>query len=196
MTSGPTVTNGRKSTEDFDRWMALYRARVYEALQLQEQARLAALESQRLGLLEMDKPTILVIEDNADEWFMIRWVLLQQFPEAVAVWISDSTDVFPYLESCIRHEKELPKMILMDLYLPDILAGLTILQAFKAHRLYRQIPTVVVSRSGDPGDIGQAFAHDCNSYIVKPTRFNEWLDGFSLLHMYWNETANVGRPAT
>lgn len=191
MTSGPTVTNGRESTEAFRRWMALYRTRMYETVYSDEQTRKRALESQRLQQLEMDKPTILVIEDNADEWFMIRWLLLRQFPQAEAVWISDSTSVIPYMESCIRYEKDLPRLILLDLYLPDTMASLTLLRTFKTHRLYQHIPTVVVSRSSDPDDIGEAFAHACNSYIVKPTKFNEWLDGFSLLHTYWSQSAKV-----
>ncbi len=190
MISKPNVNKGSESEDAFRRWLALYRSRVYETFYSEEQTGKSALDSQRLQQVEMDKPTILVIEDNADEWFMIRWLLLRQFPQAETVWISDSTGVLPYLESCIRYEKDLPKLILLDLYLPDTMAGLTLLRVLKAHRLYQQIPTVVVSRSSAPDDIGEAFAHACNSYIVKPTNFNEWLDGFSLPQTYWANRQN------
>lgn len=134
---------------------------------------------------QTDKPTILVIEDNADDYFMIRWGLLQHFPAVDLVCLSDSTQVVPYLESCFERETDLPRLILLDLYLPSAKAGLSVLQCLKSHQVYQQIPTVILSRSADPDDMGDVFKYSGNSYIVKPAKPKEWLEAFMLLQAYW-----------
>ena len=168
----------------FESSLAQYQGRVYEAYFLTATNEMDAIESQRLNPAGVSKQTVLSIEDNADEWFIIRWALLQQFPEAELVWLSDSTQVIPYLETCLQTEKDLPRLILLDLYLPTSTAGLNVLQALKAHALYHRIPTVILSQSNCHEDITESFNHSANSYIVKPTKYQEWTEELGRLRTY------------
>jgi CheY-like chemotaxis protein len=143
------------------------------------------MDSEVFNQLEANKPTILVIEDNTDDYFMIRWGLLQRFPDVELVCVSDATQVIPYLESCFKREMDLPRLILLDLYLPSAKVGLSVLQSLKSHQIYQQIPTIILSRSADPEDMGDVFKYSGNSYIVKPAKPKEWLDAFTLLQAYW-----------
>lgn len=145
------------------------------------------MKSQLLNPSQVGKQTILSIEDNADEWFVVRWTLLQQFPKAELVWLSDPTQVIPYLNTYQQGEKDLPGLILLDLYLPTSTVGLNVLRALKAHPLYHRIPTVILSRSSDHEDITEAFTHSANSYIVKPSSYQDWVEGLAMLHTYWKE---------
>ncbi|QJW89406.1 response regulator [Spirosoma taeanense] len=131
------------------------------------------------------KPTILVLEDNADQWFLIRWVLLQKFPEVEPVWMSDSTQAILYLESCSENEQELPRLILLDLYLPTCQVGFNFAQIIKSHYRYREIPVVMLSWSHDPDDIRKSYRCGVNSFITKPATNNQWLDCFGMLRQYW-----------
>lgn len=183
-----TSTNDdHPAVPNIENWLALYKSRVHE-MYLSRPAR-AALPtgSQALSQSEPAKPTILVIEDNADEWFLIRWALLHHFPITKIDWLADSTRVIPYLDKCVQSEIHLPRLILVDLYMPNSQAGLNVLQAIKSHQVYKEIPTIIISRSSDPHDMTSAFTHSSNSYIVKPFTYSDWREGFSMLRTYWEE---------
>ena len=131
------------------------------------------------------KATILVVEDNADQWFLIRWALQQRFPEVEAVWMANATQTMMYLEACTQTKGELPRLVLLDLYLPQRQHGWNLLEILKTHHLYREIPVVILSQSSDPEDISESYALRSNSYIVKPISYEKWLDCFASFRQYW-----------
>ncbi|SFF29578.1 response regulator [Spirosoma endophyticum] len=46
-----------------------------------------------------DQAPILVIEDNANHWLIIRAALQQGFPEVTPVWASHATQALTYLQT-------------------------------------------------------------------------------------------------
>lgn len=133
------------------------------------------------------KATILVVEDNADQWFIIRWALLESFPEVEAIWMQDDTQTIAYLENCQQSDYPLPKLVLLDLYLPQRQHGWNLLQVLKTHHLYREIPVIVLSQSADSDDIRESYMFRSNSYIVKPGGYQKWLECItSFRHYWWN----------
>jgi CheY-like chemotaxis protein len=165
------------SSEGFSRLLSQYRGKVYE-----KNASMMVDTQVHKG-----KPQILVVEDNIDEWFLIRWTLVQQYRQAEFNWLAEADHVLSYLETLSRQEKEFPKFILLDLYLPSATEGIRTLQALKSHRVFRQIPVVVLSRSHDPGDISEALKYSGDSYLIKPLSYSEWIDCFQELTKYWQE---------
>jgi CheY-like chemotaxis protein len=131
------------------------------------------------------KATILVVEDNTDQWFLIRWALEQRFPEVEAIWVSDATQAVSYLEACLQQSSELPKLVFLDLYLPQRQHGWNLLQIIKTHHIYREIPVVVLSQSADSEDISESYALRSNSYIIKPTGYDKWLECMASFRHYW-----------
>ena len=140
---------------------------------------------------QKQKPTILVIEDNADQWFLVRWALLQRFPEIEAVWMPEPERAFDYLETCSSDRDGLPKLVLLDLYLPKAETGWNTLQILKTHNLYRHIPTIVLSQSSDPEDIEKSYRCHTNLYITKPGNYQEWIHRFGLLRQSWWDTVHL-----
>ena len=134
---------------------------------------------------KLPRVPILVVEDNADQWFIIRWALEQRFPEVEAIWMTESEQAVQYLESCLSATQELPKLILLDLYLPYRENGWSLLRAIKTHHLCREIPVIVLSQSGDAEDISESYSFRSNSYIVKPSGYEKWLECFTTLRQYW-----------
>ena len=130
------------------------------------------------------KDTILVIEDNTDQWFIIRWALQQQFPEVEAIWMQEASEALVYLESCEKTHS-LPKLILLDLYLPNRQGGWHVLETIKNNRLYRDIPVIMLSQSTDREDIEESYSLRINSYIVKPTHYQKWLECIGSFRHYW-----------
>jgi CheY-like chemotaxis protein len=189
MSNNDTPSKGfDKDRKTFEHSLALYKARVQETFYQDEMDGKSMARSSARQTSNLPKPTILVVEDNPDEWFLIRWALLQLFPEIHPVWISKASEVVPYLDACRQREMNLPRLILVDLYMPSAQVGLSIIQDIKSNPAYQHIPAVTVSRSNHADDIVSAFTHSANSYIVKPTTYAEWRDGFSLLRTYWSES--------
>lgn len=141
-----------------------------------------------------DKPTVLVLEDNADQWFMIQWAFHQRFPEVEPIWMADPTQAMYYLEACLQDGESIPKLILLDIYLPHYEVGLKTLQWLKRHPLVREIPVVILSQSSHLADIKEAYKQGCNCYITKPTRYEHWLDYLTQLRHYWWTIATLPAP--
>ena len=136
------------------------------------------------------KETILVIEDNADQWFIIRWALQQQFPEVEAIWVREAAEALVHLESCEK-KQSLPRLILLDLYLPNRQQGWSLLEAIKTHYLYREIPVIMLSQSNDKEDIEESYSLRINSYIVKPNHYQKWLDCIGSFRHYWWDSVTL-----
>ena len=135
-----------------------------------------------------DRIPILIIEDNADHWLIIRSALSQCFPEVEPVWMNNSVQTLKYLESCLPDESKLPRLILMDLRLPRPEDGWALLEAIKTSDFYRQVPVVMLSSSQDRQDIEKAYSLSVASYIVKPGTYHQWLNCFYSFRRYWWET--------
>lgn len=176
-------SNNIRATPSFTRLLAQYKAQVYEQFTL-----LGEITGKKNINATLRKSTILVIEDNADDWFFIRWALLRAFPQTEAVWLSKADQVIPYLETCGRQETDLPRLISLDLYLPSATAGISLLQALKSHYIYRKIPVVTLSHSTDPSDIAEVFNYSADSYVTKPTDGQGWEETFIKIRNYWQES--------
>lgn len=134
----------------------------------------------------MSKPTVLVIEDNSAQWFIIRWAIMQRFSEVEPIWFSDPAKAILYLEDCLENSVDLPQLILLDLCSPACQVGLHTLKLLKkADKLYQEIPVVVLSQCGDAESIRAAYEGGANSYMAKPLTYVKWLEWFALFRSYW-----------
>ena len=133
----------------------------------------------------MQKPTILVIEHHEAQWLLMVASLRHQFPDVDPILLSNPVDAILHLEACLPQAGKLPKLILLDLQLPIIDVGLSMLQIIKTHHIYRQIPTIVLGQSSDANDILETYKLRSNSYIVKPDSYEKWLEFVAGLRHYW-----------
>ena len=123
-------------------------------------------------------------------------VFPKRFPEVEATWVQDVTQTITHLEEAYAiGTRELPKLILLDLYLPDRQYGYSLLQTIKAHHLFREIPIVMLSQSTDPDDISESYNLRTNSYIVKPSGYEKWLDCIASFRHYWWDAVTLPKFA-
>ena len=135
---------------------------------------------------------VLVIEDNEDHWSLIKRAMQQCLPEVTPVWINTADNALEIMRRCGAQEWEMPKLILLDLYLPTRAGGWDLLQHIKSlPPPCNQIPVVILSASGDPADISESYQYGSSSYLVKPTDFPGWLTYFNELRIYWWETVTL-----
>jgi CheY-like chemotaxis protein len=134
---------------------------------------------------------VLVIEDNADQWLIIRSALAQCFPEVEPIWLNNTLQTIKYLESTANDMNKVPRLVLADLYLPRREDGLTLLDFIRNHTFCRKPPIVILSSSKDKDDIALGYSFSCSSYIIKPDSYHEWLNCFYTFRRYWWEIVTL-----
>ncbi|CAN5380110.1 response regulator [soil metagenome] len=135
---------------------------------------------------------MLVIEDNNDQWLLIQKAMQDVLPEVATVRVSEPAQAIFLLEEWQTQEWEIPKMILMDLYMPENTDGWNLLQQIKRMPSpFDRIPIVMLSASVSKSDIRTAYEFGVSSYLVKPIDFHDWIAYFQELRTYWWETVTL-----
>ena len=124
----------------------------------------------------MDTPlTIIVVEDNPLDVYLIRWVLTaHQLPYELQVIENGdyALDVFDQLAQ--QEHLRSPTIVLLDLNLPQ-LDGKEILRHVKAIPQGSDVRVVVVTSSTNPTDRRETLALGADAYFVKPYHLNEFM---------------------
>jgi len=102
---------------------------------------------------------VLVIEDNEDNMYMIKFILENNNIEVIMA----ETGVDGYLKAV----KERPDLILMDIQLPD-LNGLEVTKRIRQSSVANTIPILAISSYAMTGDKKKALIAGCTGYIEKP----------------------------
>ncbi len=135
---------------------------------------------------------LLIIEDNPDHGTIMKDSIKKCLPEVKPILVNTEDDAVAYLNRCSIEEWELPKLILLDLYLPDRQNGWRLLERIKSMpAAMGKIPVVLLSQSTDKSDISEAYQRGCSSYLVKPCLSTDWLQHFQSLRTYWWETVTL-----
>lgn len=135
------------------------------------------------------RPVILLVEDDAAHAELImRSIETKECPLNV-VHLLDGASAIEFLKGLICNSPVArtpvhPSLIILDLSLPKI-GGLEVLEWIKGHEPLTGIPVVILTTSADQKDLAQAYHHRANSYLVKPTDFDEFSSLMKKLTQYW-----------
>ena len=77
-----------------------------------------------------------------------------------------------------------PDLILLDLNMPKV-SGLQVLAEMEKDERLRGLPVVVLTTSDKADEIQKLYKLHCNSYIVKPIDFNQFLNVVRAIAEYW-----------
>jgi CheY-like chemotaxis protein len=95
----------------------------------------------------------------------------------------DGEEALAYLDRWEAGEP-LPICILLDLKMPKV-SGLEVLRRLKGHPRFSTIPVIVLTTSTEDEDVNEAYRLGCNSYIVKPVEFENFMNVASNIEIYW-----------
>ena len=136
----------------------------------------------------MNRETILLVEDDADEIHLMRRALAKAGLNNPFQVISHGGDVIPYFEGkgtyADRSQYPLPGLVFLDLRLPGI-SGLYLLAWIKGNPDHRHIPVVLFTSSDDPEDLRRAYQFGANSYLIKPMAFDDFVEMIKVTGTYW-----------
>src|SRR5919206_2968436 len=115
----------------------------------------------------MSKGRILVVEDNMDNYELVRFVLERaDYDVFLAVNGRDGVDA-------ARLQK--PDLILMDLSMPEM-DGWTAAEKLKADEITKSIPLYALSAHTLPSDRKRALEAGCDGYVSKPIHMAGFLE--------------------
>lgn len=138
---------------------------------------------------------LLVIDDNPDHGTIIKKVVGQCLAEVESTIATNQEQAMTYLADCQPEEWSWPKLIILDLYLPDRQDGWQLLTKIKSLPLgMGKIPVIMLSHSADHNDITEAYQRGCSSYLTKPGQIEQWVEHFQMLRTYWWENVTLPRP--
>ena len=132
--------------------------------------------------------TILVIDDNEDDQFLIKNALTKIGVTDPIHLLDDGVDAIAYMmgegKYADRRKYAYPTFILTDLKMPRK-DGFAVLEFLKQNPEWAVIPTIVFSASSDLDDIKKAYMLGASSYHVKPRTHGALVHQMLVLHAYW-----------
>lgn len=135
---------------------------------------------------------ILLVEDNPDHGALIQTVLHECMPEVELILAATVDEAWNQLNKSRQSQEGLPRLILLDLYVPRREDGWQLLQLIKESTSpYRLIPVTILSHSGDREDVETSYELGGTSYIIKPSDYPRWLAYFQTLRQYWWNTVTL-----
>lgn len=145
----------------------------------------------------MNRKTILLVEDNANDEFLTLRALKKYNVANDVVVMRDGVEALDYLFGTGAHEgrdvRELPVVILLDLKLPRV-DGLEVLRRVRGDERTRLLPVVILTSSNEERDVINGYKLGTNSYVQKPVDFTAFMDAVGQLGLYWlmlNQAAPV-----
>ena len=117
----------------------------------------------------MEKPSILLVEDNPDDVELTLRVFKAQGLSAEVMVARDGVEALE---------------VLLDLKLPKV-DGLEVLRRIRAEPTIAQLPVVVMTTSREERDLVASYELGANSYVQKPVGFEAFSEAVRCLGSYW-----------
>ena len=106
--------------------------------------------------------TVMIIEDEPDAAEMLAEMMRVSGFRVVKMF--SSAPAIPMLT------QEMPDVVILDVMMPDI-SGLEVLRYIRRKPILSEIPVIVVSAKGMPGDIRTGLEAGASLYLTKPVGF-------------------------
>jgi two-component system, response regulator len=138
--------------------------------------------------------TILMADDDADDFCLVRDALKESGLPTDFQLVADGEELMDYLyrrgKFMNLENASLPCLILLDLNMPRK-DGREALTEIKKDPRFRRIPIVVFTTSGSEDDIFCSYELGANSFITKPTSFDDLVEVMKKLGDYWLKTVSL-----
>ena len=89
-----------------------------------------------------------------------------------------------------------PTVVLLDLKMPKV-DGIEVLRQIRSDPQLNLIPVVVLTSSPEEQDVVRSYALGANAFVVKPVKFNEFVDAVKQVGRFWaiiNQPPPRGQP--
>lgn len=136
---------------------------------------------------------ILLVEDSARDAELILDALEHHGIAHGVIHVRDGAEALDYLYARAEfadRKHALPALILLDLKLPKV-DGLEVLRQIKGDVALRRIPVVMMTSSRQEQDLAASYELGVNAYVVKPMKFQAFVDAVRQVGAFWVLTNEV-----
>jgi CheY-like chemotaxis protein len=141
-----------------------------------------------MNTLQKDRP-VLIAEDEPNDAFLLETALKRIPIPTKFHMVQDGQEVIDYLSGqgrfSNRSEFLFPSILFLDLKMPRM-NGLEVLKWIKSHPETKVIPTIIFSSSALERDVWESYELGANSYLVKPTSFEELARRMHIALEFWS----------
>lgn len=139
--------------------------------------------------------TVLLVEDNLADQEMTRRALARADSSVHLQIVEDGEQALDYLlrrDMYSSGAHPAPDFVLIDLNLPRI-SGKDLIRQVRASEAIRHVPLIVLSTSHADEDVLESYRLGCNSYLIKPSRFDQFISTMEHLIRYWMRAVRLPR---
>jgi len=146
--------------------------------------------------LALSRPAeILLVEDNDDDVELMRIGFAKSRLLVNLHRVRNGEDCMEFLRKTgVFANVPSPDLILLDINMPKM-DGREVLAEIVADAKLQHLPIVVMTTSAAEPDILAAYKLRCNSYIVKPIDFKQFVTVIQALGDYWFTVVVLPSPA-
>ena len=127
---------------------------------------------------------ILIVDDNPDDVEFTRRAFTRNAFTNPIVVAHDGVEALDLLLPDAGRVPLRPSIVLLDINMPR-LSGLDVLRRLRAAAGTQTVPVVMLSTSNEARDIAESYLSGANSYVCKPSRFDEFVRTTQVLGTYW-----------
>lgn len=140
-----------------------------------------------------ERRLILLVDDNQDDRALAEAAFMRLGVDHELATAEDGESAVERVLASGGGTTLVPDLVLLDLKLPGI-DGFEVLRRLRADRRAALVPIVVLTSSLEERDIQQSYELGANSYVRKPTDFDEFLPLLQDLVRYWLILNQGARP--
>ena len=138
-------------------------------------------------MLNTKKVNLIVFaDDDADDKLLVQEAFEENEVACKLDFVEDGVALLEYLTDNANK----PSLILLDINMPRK-DGKQILKELKANQKWQHIPVIMFSTSKSPEDIRICYELGANSFIIKPSSFDDLLNVTNIIGKYWIETVSL-----
>ena len=141
----------------------------------------------------MEKYFILIAEDDADDRFLLETAFQEKKYAERIDFVTNGVELLTYLDAIQNSQGipcNFPSFVMLDLNMPKK-DGREVLQFMKQHPVYKRIPVIIFTTTKSENEVRRCYELGANTYVVKPTSFDDLLRVLDDIRSYWFKTATV-----
>jgi len=139
--------------------------------------------------------TILLVEDNEDDVFLMKRALREAGITNPLRVLNDGLEAIDYLGGtgpfALREPLPAQVLVLLDLKLPRR-SGHEVLEWIRQQPQFAKLIVIILTSSSEPVDLNRAYRAGANSYVVKPPTATQLLELTEAFKLWWLTQDRVG----
>ncbi len=136
-----------------------------------------------------DKVSVLVVEDDADDYDFLESTLKKCCENAAIQWVQDGEQAVDYLFQKGEYQDEAqyptPDLVFLDIRIPKK-SGLEVAKIIKQDPRLKKLPTIMLTTSSSSSDVLKAYENGANSYLKKPEGSQEMEQFEKAICNFWS----------